>query len=334
LNKEMKFTVILPICHGGKFLENALDSLAKLEFSPEHFEVLLAGPDYDEKLQHMLAAKSADTGIHFNYIRGPQSNRSALLNAAISQARGRIFVFTDDDCTFPQDWLTRFSGVFARELNIGVVGGLDRTAKDEPALNVALDYVLNSFLGTGGLRRRGSGVGKYYPKLWNMAVPRETALSLALDHEEGLYQVFDESLDVHEDVALIDRIEKAGKRIVFSPEVFVTHSRDTTLRTFTRRSFNMARTSRSIGVHRLPHFSLAFFALGMIILTAAAIFFRPIRTVSAAAIIIYAAILLLGGLGGYIRTRRLSVFFYIPVLFVAQHFSRGLGYLFPWQRPN
>ena len=331
MNREIKFSVMMPICHGGKFLENALISLAKLEFPRERFEVLCAGPNNDQELRHIFETASANKEIDLHFIPVVQSNRSAQLNGAISQARGQILVFTDDDCIFPSDWLAKLVNVFGGESNIGVVGGLDRTGTEEPPLNRALDYVLNSFLGTGGLRRQGSSVGKYYPKLWNMAIPREVALIVALNDNEEASQVFNESIDVHEDVELIHRIEKIGKRIIFAPEVEVIHSRDTTLQSFTVRSFNMARTSRSIGVHRLPHLLLASFVLGMIVLALGSVFSPSIRAILSTVSAIYVAVLLVSGLGGYMRTRQFPVFFYVPILLLVKHFSRGLGYLFPWR---
>lgn len=330
MKREIKFSVILPICHGGNFLKNALTSLGKLEFPRERFEVLFAGPANDEQLRHMVESES--TNMDLKYIGVVKSNRSAQLNAAISQARGRILVFADDDCTFPPAWLHKAGNVIERETNIGVVGGPDCAGTDEAPFNIALDYVLNSFLGTGGLRRvQGPSVGKYYPKLWNMAIPREVALGVAIKSKEGLSQVFNENLDVHEDVELIDRIEKTGKRIIYAPDVIVMHSRDTTLPSFTRRSFNMARTSRSVGVHRLPHISLAAFAVGMISLITASMVSEPLRVVLAGVSALYITLLLVSALEGFLRTRKVAVVMYVPLLLIALHFSRGLGYLFPWR---
>jgi len=305
--------------------------LGALEFSREGFEVIVAGQDNDHELCQKIESGRGDRNYTLNYITVAGSNRSAQLNEAILQANGRILVFTDDDCIFPRDWLEKLAQVFEREANIGVVGGKDRTGTDEPSLNVALDYVLHSFLGTGGLRRKGSLIGKYYPKLWNMAIPREVALGVACRSGAGKLQVFDETLDVHEDVEITDRIEKSGKRIIYAPGVEVLHARDTTLRSFATRSFNMARTSRSVGVHRLPHILLATFTLGLLALAFASFISRSIGTLFAAVCSAYLIILLISGFGAYIRTGRAALFFYVPVLLTVQHFSRGLGYLFPWR---
>jgi len=218
MNKEIKFSVIFPICHGGVFLRNALKSLGRLDFPRKRFEVLFTGPDHDQELRHIVNSESANMNINLNYIGVNQSNRSAQLNAAISEARGQILAFADDDCILPPDWLHKLGDVFERESNIGVVGGQDQLGTNEPPFNVALNHVLNSFMGTGGLRRvQGLSVGKYYPRLWNMAIPRDVALSVALKRREGSSYVFDETLNVHEDVELVDRIEKTGKRSVSRP---------------------------------------------------------------------------------------------------------------------
>jgi GT2 family glycosyltransferase len=331
MKKAIDFTIILPVCHGGHFLRMALSSIRRLDYLSDRMEVLVAGAEQDAVSRGIVRDEAVSSGYDIFHISCARSSRAAMLNVACAVARGRVLVFADDDCVFLPDWLQKLDDVFERENNIGVVGGLDRAGPNEPPLNIALDYVLNSFAGTGGLRsKKGPRVGKYYPKLWNMAILREVALGVAIRGREGPSQVFNEALDVHEDVELIDRIEKTGKQIIFAPEVIVMHSRDTTILSFTRRSFNMARTSRSVGVHRLPHISLAAFILGMIVLTVASVVSEPLRIVLVGTGAIYIMTLLLSAIVGFIRTRQFSIFIYVPLLLMALHFSRGLGFLFPW----
>ena len=93
----------------------------------------------------------------------------------------------------------------------------------------------------------------------------------------------------------------------------------------------MARTARSIGIHRIPHTVLSMFALGVCILILSSAVYEPSRLVLNVTLGLYLIILLTSSLGGLKLTRKLSVFPYIPLLLVSLHFSRGLGYLFPWR---
>jgi GT2 family glycosyltransferase len=326
---EVKFSVILPVCHGGSFLRNALISLRKIEFPPGLFEVLVAGADNDQVSRNIVRAESYAEKFNILYVGCANSNRSAKLNTACSVSRGHILVFADDDCVFLPDWLRRLSGVLEHESDIGIIGGKDELEHNGSPYDLALDFVLNSFLGTGGLRGTRPSVGRYYPKLWNMAIPREVAFNVALKSKEGLTQIFNESIIAHEDVDLANRIEKSGKRVVFAPEVRIRHCRDTNFFSFVRRNVIMACTCRALGIHRLPHMSLAIFALGTPALALASVFLHPLRIVLLILLGMYAAILIAGAIGGFRRTGDPRMLAIIPGLMVSLHLARGLGYLLP-----
>lgn len=331
MSPEIEFSVIIPICHGGPFLKAALESIALLNYPREQFEILFTGLQSDKELRQFVESDLVNRAIDISYIGVASSNKSVQLNAAISRARGRTLVFADDDCVFFPDWLQKIRSVLDKESDTGAIGGRDRTGEDGSSFSIALGCVLNSFMGTGGIRgRSGLSLGKYYPRLWNMAVPREVALSVLIRDPEGRIQVFDERLDVHEDVELMHRIEKAGKRIIHAPDVIVMHSRDTTLRSFARRSFNMARTCRSIGVHRFPHLCMAAFAVCFILLLAGSMLTDWPRMPLALISLVYGAILIVSAVACFMRSKLPCVFVFLPLLLTVLYFSRGLGYLFPW----
>ena len=333
--RELEFTVILPVCHGGVSLVKALNSLSQVEYPTDSFEVIVAGTLDDEESKNTVEAESARSTLDIKYIGCSDRKRVRALNGACLAARGRILVFADDDCIFRKKWLEKFSEIFSREDNIGIVGGKDELESKNSAFDLALDITLNSFFGTGGLRRgAGPRAGKYYPKLWNMAILREVALSVSLKTDKGLARVFNESLSVHEDVDLADRIEQSGRRIIYAPEVRVGHERDTTFRDFVRRNFTMARVCRKVGVHRLPHLALTTFALGGLALAIASFFVTPLRSVLLTCLGIYAAILLGVGISGFRRSGSLRVLAITTGLLVSLHLARGLGYLFPWDDPS
>lgn len=278
----MDFSIIVPVVHGGGFLEEALAALRALEFPTDRFEIVVGESE-----------------------RG----RATALNDACRRARGEMFVFTDDDCVPPRDWLQVLKTVLEHAGDVGAVGGRDILAPSDSAFDLALDFVLNSFLGTGNLRRGDRvGVGRYYPKLWGMAAPRQLVLAIARDGDK----VFDESLPVGEDTDLAARIERTGRRIVYAPDWVVMHHRDTTWRSFARRSFLASRVNCALDVNTLPHLALT---VGFILSL-----WWPV-------LLAYLALLFFEGSRAAIRTRRLQTFGLVPWLLVTCQTARALGWL-------
>ncbi len=330
---RIKFSIIVPVFHGGGFLYRMLESLDRLDLPSNQFEVIIVGSAKDEPSHQIVTEQAAHKEYLIKYIRSNEENRSAMLNKGCAVARGQYLLFADDDCVFKFDWLQQISNVLNTENNVGIIGGRDELMGRASSFDLAVDYVLNSLLGTGGIRNNSQKKpGKYYPKLWNMIVPDNVATEVAFEKTEHTWRIFNESLIVHEDVDLANRIEQTGRRIVFAPAVCVGHYRDTTLFSFIKRNFDMARTSRSIGVHRFSHRCLAAFVISVPFLVLW--FFLDANVSSTLPMVllgIYLMTLLMGSVGGVMHTKNIYVCFLVPVLLASLHFARGVGYLFPWE---
>ena len=329
VSRQIEFSVIIPVCHGGKFLKEVLTSLAGIDYSQGLFEVIVAGSDDDEESRNMVRSLSAERGLNVRYIGCFCSNRSKRLNTACAAAKGKVFAFTDDDCILPMDWLKKLSSVFERGDDIGIMGGMDELAGALTAFDISLDRTLHSFIGAGAVRSNKFFAGRFYPKLWNMALTREVAFKTALNFEGGRPHIFNEALDIHEDVELSDRIERLGGTIVSVPELRVLHYRDTTLRSFVINNFIMARTCRTIGIHRLAHTissALVIFLSASVVLS---FFLLPFRLLVLGALALYFLLLTGVALSAFFKTRKLLVLVLVPVLISSLHIARGTGYLFP-----
>lgn len=319
--KNPEYSIVLPVCHGGRFLDSALSSLQRVNPPPGGFEVIVAGTG-DEAAT--IFNRYARPDWVFVESRG---NRSRLLNAACAAARGRFWVFSDDDCVFPAEWLVTIE--HARDQNPGVslLGGSDILAREGDDFDLALDAVLNSWMGTGGTRAaRTIKAGRYYPKLWNMVVSANAARKVALD---GRAIIFDPDLPVHEDVDLVDRICGKHNWAVYVPSVSVEHSRDTTFGEFARRNLAMARVCRQRGIHRTSHLAIVMAAAGIIFLAFASLAVPILWPVFVATAGLYLACALLTGLNGAVKKRRARVAFWIPALIIAMHGARAAGFLLP-----
>ena len=153
-----KFSVILPVCHGGKFLAQALATLADVSPPQDGFEVFIAGNK----------AEMNDPAVFtFNRIQWRtvdcEGNRSAILNAACAAARGSIWIFADDDCVFPDDWLLNIEHALIAHPEAIVLGGGEILPHGAGVFSLSLDEVLNNFAGTGGCGAAASGPGVIIP---------------------------------------------------------------------------------------------------------------------------------------------------------------------------
>lgn len=333
MSEGPEFSLIIPVCHGGALLRDALASVRRLK--ARRAEVLVVGADDDAVARGCVDGSAACDGIEMRYLScGPADppTRSAMLNAAWREARGRVLAFTDDDCVLPPDWLAGLAAGLEGGARAGIVGGPDAGAAGG-AFDAALDWVLQSLAARVGFRGGArAGMGKYYPRLWNMAVPSDVARAVAIRADGAPPQLFDESLAVHEDVELADRIERSGRRIAFAPAARVMHARDTTFGALLRRNFGMARACRRLGVHRMAHRALAASVVGAVALAGLAVFLPATRIALAACAGAYAVLVLACAAAAAAATRRAAVALHVVPILVGLHVARGVGYMVPLPR--
>jgi hypothetical protein len=314
-----KFSVIIPVCHGGEFLDRTLASLACVEAPQGGFEVIIAGA---KQTINDVVGESDMIGWQFLECCG---NRSQSLNTACAVAQGKFWVFSDDDCVFPSGWLMNIERALTDFPDASVLGGSDVLVAEADDFDLALDVVLNSWVGTGGTRaNRFFKAGRYYPKLWNMIVSADVAKRVAID----IGCIFDPSLPVHEDVDLIDRIEAQNVKVVYAPSVRVEHSRDTNFKAFFTRNMGMAAVCRQADIHRVSHLAMAIFFAGVALLGIASFFSPQITLVFLWVAGVYAMAAVLTGIHGAWEKKKFALLGIIPVLLFSLHLARVLGYVF------
>ncbi|MHC4131858.1 MAG: glycosyltransferase family 2 protein [Planctomycetota bacterium] len=328
---KIEFSIIIPIFHGGSFLNKALESIRQIDFSPDSFEVLVSGSADSISSRKIVESHAVSANFAIRYVNSDCRRRSFQLNAACAAAKGRILVFADDDCFFFSDWLNKFIKLFRAKPEIGIIGGDDEIVNNASGLSLALDCVLTSPLVTGRLRKtKESIIIKYYPKLYNMAILRSVAFHAALENHNDIPEVFDSRLIVHEDIDLAKRIEAKGKSLIHAPHIRVRHCRDTTLLSFIFRNFHLARACRTLRVHRFAQTALTFFVLTFLVIGISSLFISVLLPLFLAIAILYVVPLLLTATIGFIRKKRFFILVAAPFLMACLHFARGLGYLFPW----
>ena len=323
MDKQPMFSVILPVCHGGRFLESALSSLQNVIPPADGYEVIVPG---ESKIARDVFNRYARPDW---LLIESQGHRSYALNAACEAARGQYWVFSDDDCMFHSDWLLKIEQSLKDFPDASALGGSDILGMGAGNFDLALDVVLNSWIGTGGTRaNRSFKAGRYYPKLWNMCIRTTLARKVALCGPEGRL-IFNPGLQVHEDVDLIERIKAQNGKVVYAPSVRVGHSRDTDFKAFLARNATMASVCRKTNIHRMPHFMMTIFFAGLALLGIAAIFSPRIMPAFLLMAGSYLSVVVGTAVCGAWQKKSITVLMMVPVLLISLHLARTYGYVFP-----
>jgi len=101
------FSIILPIYNAGKTIESCLDSLLRIDFPTERYEVILVdNGSIDGSLEIMRR-------YPFRIVRESVKNSFSARNCGIRNSTGDIIVLTDSDCVVDPGWLKAFEASFS-----------------------------------------------------------------------------------------------------------------------------------------------------------------------------------------------------------------------------
>lgn len=150
----------------------------------------------------------------FKYLFEGRQGKSLALNAGIAEAKGEVFVFTDDDCVPDPDWLASIAREFNADPSLGVLGG---------RVELFSDHDRPVSIRTSRERTLVSSSDQLFSLLigCNMAV-RRSALEVVGGFDPFLGP--GTKLPAMEDLDLLYRIFQKGLKIVYSPEVLVLHN--------------------------------------------------------------------------------------------------------------
>lgn len=208
-------------------LGECLDSLARQ--THESFEVVVVSDgSADATLEIAREFARARPNVRV-FALEPGRGVAGARNLAMDRAAGEIFAFLDGDAFAEPGWLVNLVLPFREQAGVGCTGGPDVVPADDPLVSRCVGYSMHSLIGSGGLRRGRPRLARYAPAGCNMAVAREVVERVGS---------FDESiLPRGEEKELIERLGKAGVRVVFVPEAVVWHRRRTGLAAFWRQMY-------------------------------------------------------------------------------------------------
>ena len=239
---QIKFSIIIPVRAINDYIREAFPHLINIDY-PDYEVIIFPDELPDQSVLDEL--KNPKVHIIASGKTGPAQKR----DMAMQYATGNVFAFIDDDAFPHKDWLKNAAKWFDDD-TVGAVGGPAVTPKNVPLLELSGGYVLASPLCSGSYIRR------YIPRTVcedddlpsvNLIVRRDV-----FEEVKG----FDSDYYPGEDTKLcLDITRKAGKRIIYDPNVLVYHHRRPLFKKHLKQISNYAR-HRGYFMKKLPETSL------------------------------------------------------------------------------
>jgi glycosyltransferase involved in cell wall biosynthesis len=118
MNKETcKASVVIPTCNRGDSVVATLETV--LANTHPSFEVILIDQSKNDETENAVEHFKSDS--RFRYVRFAARGAGRSRHLGLSEARGEVVLYTDDDCTVPSDWIEKMTGIFNSNPRVAVV---------------------------------------------------------------------------------------------------------------------------------------------------------------------------------------------------------------------
>lgn len=237
---SIKVTVAIPTYNRADFLRQTLAGIVAQQFPRDHFEVLVID---NNSRDHTRAVVAEFAGAHPapRYIHEPKQGLDHARNRALTEARGEVVLFGDDDILVRPDWIAQMAVPLLADAAhaVGAVGG-----EVIPVFPDGLPPWVAEWHAPLAFRRDlGPLESRHSPMGANLAFPRWVFDQLgpfhtALDRAAGNYFSGGDS-------EMIRRVRTAGLEVWFAPAAAVQHQMPasrTTFRYAARHAFDSARS--------------------------------------------------------------------------------------------
>jgi len=314
-------SVVVGIRNEEKFIEECIESLLKLDYPQDLYEIIIVDGMSTDKTRELVQKYPV------RLLLNERKNVAAARNLGVENSRGDLVAFTDGDCKVDPQWLKNLvSEIQNAPEDVVCVGGPNLIFDTDPVFGRVVGYAQETFLGSGGSAQSKNSTRKHYVN----SLPNCNAMykKYAILRVGG----FDEKFIVGQDGDLNYRIGKKGHKFLYVPEAQVLHHRRGTLKSFSVRMFKygmwMAELFKKHGEFVrwyafLPSIAIIF---AVSLLIASIIDFTPILFLLALTAIYFTLVLITSVQVTY-KMRSKYGFFALLVIPI-QHVTYGLGFLY------
>jgi glycosyltransferase involved in cell wall biosynthesis len=223
--KKPFFSIIVPTYNRPERLANCLESLSRLDYPREQFEVIVIDDGSDMPLQPVVAPFLDQLNV--TLLKQLHAGPAGARNTGAERAKGEFLTFTDDDCTPAPDWLQKLAEHFT-EVPVRAIGGRILNALSKNLYSTTSQII----------------VDVAYAHYNANPNPTRFFASNNLTVPAGPFHAiggFDTTFKTAEDRDICDRWQHHGFQMTYAPEVLIYHSHDLNLRTFWRQHYRYGR---------------------------------------------------------------------------------------------
>lgn len=307
-----KYSFIIPIYNRPEEVEELLDSFTQLDFT-EDFEIVLVEDGSD--LKSDTVAESYKDRLNISYFYKPNSGPGDSRNYGMRKAKGNYFIILDSDCILPPEYLKEVEKALNKNYT-DCFGGPDTAHESFTDLQKAINYVMTSFLTTGGIRGKKNSIQKFEPRSFNMGISKA-----AFEATQGFGKIHP-----GEDPDLSQRIWKAGFKTSFIEKACVYHKRRISWTTFYRqvKKFGLVRPILSSWHPNSAKITFWFPTLFVFYTVFSLVILCFGNWHFAALLLLYCFFVFTGSL---IKNKSLRIAFYTIIALFIQFFGYGLAFL-------
>ncbi|MBE9212590.1 glycosyltransferase [Plectonema cf. radiosum LEGE 06105] len=228
INQSNPFiSIVIPTYNRPERLTQCLESLTKLEYPRDRFEVVVV--DDGSKMSLEPVVERFHNQLKITLFKQKNAGPASARNTGAKLAKGDFLAFTDDDCKPLPDWLNKLAARFITDPD-SMIGGKTLNALPDNLYSttsqVLIDYLYNYY-------NLGAKRSNFFASN-NFALPSKRFQALG-----GFDTTF--PLAAGEDREFCDRWLQFGNKMVYAPEVQVYHAHNLTLSSYWRQHFHYGR---------------------------------------------------------------------------------------------
>ena len=323
-------SIVIPTTGHVKFIKGLVESVNKLDYPKEKYELILIG-DEETELLNISSKKANDYGIK-TVVKYEPFAAGKKRNIGVELANGDIIAFTDDDTILREDWLNNAVKHLNDNTNYVGVGGPNFTPRE----GLPFAKAVGRIFGSKFLFSFRYTIGHAKPK----EIEHNPTCNYIIKKEVFETVKFHNTLWPGEDAEFDIRLIKNGFKILYAPNVVVWHHRRSRPLPFLRQMFNYGKTRAQVTRMHPDSFDIRYFAFisaFFFLLTLYSISFAKIELpltgkvdliIPVALNLTYFGIISVAGILVGLQTKKIKQGLYAPLVLFIQHFGFSIGLLY------